>query len=558
MKKIILAALLILALAFSSTACDKIVENTDFVFSLLPDGTYEVSLHKSNTSEVIEIPDSHDGKPVTAIGINGFANSETVKEIIVPDSINTIKFRSFANCPNLTRVFIGKGVEKFEKSLTAFGVMSDSTSLNGYFAGSDKVDGSFVVSGSVGANLNTSDKVAAFSISMSADGDAFVGCTGLVSIEVDADNPSFTSIDGNLYSKDAETLIKYAPGKKETSFIIPESVKRLDQNAFANSATLEEVTIPAGFAGVSSSDSSDKSDNPFATAFPGCVKLTEIKIDPKNDKYTAIDGNVYSKDGETFVYYAVGKTETSFTIPGGVKAIGDSAFSAGLSDVYATSVKYDTTTNDTSFSGGVDSAFVSNAATPQNALKLTEIIIPEGVVSIGAFAFAGCADLANLSIPSSIEYISADALSACKKLNYTVKDGLKYLGNKDNPYLVAAGFESKEFSDVVIDASARIILAQAFAKKSEIITVEIPEGVVFIGANAFSDCNHLERVILPTSVKAIGNSAFYGCKNLEVISYLGSSSDFEKIDIDTKNDSDKEPTFPWDKVTVGVPYSSPF
>ena len=47
-------------------------------------------------------------------------------------------------------------------------------------------------------------------------------CETLIEIEVDENNANYKSIDGNLYTKDGKTIVRHAPGKKETSFVIPD------------------------------------------------------------------------------------------------------------------------------------------------------------------------------------------------------------------------------------------------------------------------------------------------------------------------------------------------
>ncbi len=72
---------------------------------------------------------------------------------------------------------------------------------------------------------------------------AFRDCTSLMSINVDASNPFFSSIDGLLYSKDGSTLVKCPPavvGK----ITIPSGTSTLAQFAFTFCLSLNEVSLP--------------------------------------------------------------------------------------------------------------------------------------------------------------------------------------------------------------------------------------------------------------------------------------------------------------------------
>ena len=56
-------------------------------------------------------------------------------------------------------------------------------------------------------------------------------------------NTKYTSLDGNVYSKDETTLLIYAIGKQDKSFIIPSKLTTIGEWAFANSSNLEEVVF---------------------------------------------------------------------------------------------------------------------------------------------------------------------------------------------------------------------------------------------------------------------------------------------------------------------------
>lgn len=95
---------------------------------------------------------------------------------------------------------------------------------------------------------------------------AFNECTSLTNIYVDENNIAYCSIDGNLYSKDGMRLIKYAIGKKATSFTIPNVVTSISDWAFAHCGNLTNVTI-----GNSVTSIGDR-------AFWGCDSLTNVTI----------------------------------------------------------------------------------------------------------------------------------------------------------------------------------------------------------------------------------------------------------------------------------------
>ena len=66
--------------------------------------------------------------------------------------------------------------------------------------------------------------------------------------------------------------------------------------------------------------------NNLALALYQYIGVNEIAVKADNPNYKTIDGNLYSKDGKTFIQYAAGKTETEFMVPHGVTVVGFSSF----------------------------------------------------------------------------------------------------------------------------------------------------------------------------------------------------------------------------------------
>ena len=71
---------------------------------------------------------------------------------------------------------------------------------------------------------------------------AFEGCDSLTAINVDAENPYYTSVDGVLFDKDCTELI-WCPLKNVDTYTVPETVAYIWEYAFSNS-DVEVITIP--------------------------------------------------------------------------------------------------------------------------------------------------------------------------------------------------------------------------------------------------------------------------------------------------------------------------
>lgn len=150
----------------------------------------------------------------------------------------------------------------------------------------------------------------------------------------------------------------FAGGSKFTSITIPEGVTSIGWGAFYGCSSLKSIAIPEGvtnigddiFYGCSSliSISIPKSVTSISrSAFFQCSSLMDLRVDVDNVRYSFEDGILY--DNKTSVIYCIMSKSGSVSIPEGVTSIGDFAFGSCSS--------------------------------------LTSITIPESVTSIGGYAF---------------------------------------------------------------------------------------------------------------------------------------------------------------------------
>ncbi len=68
-------------------------------------------------ANIINVPDSVDGKPVIEIRGYFLRGSDNVLEINVPDTITEISEQAFALCTNLEKLTMGNDVQKIGQSL---------------------------------------------------------------------------------------------------------------------------------------------------------------------------------------------------------------------------------------------------------------------------------------------------------------------------------------------------------------------------------------------------------------------------------------------------------
>ena len=154
-----------------------------------------------------------------------------------------------------------------------------------------------------------------------------------------------------------------------------------------------------------------------------------------------------------------------------------------------------------------DNAFRDNTT-------VTSLIIPEGVTSIGSYAFYNT-KLSSVAMPDSLVTISDYAFYRAELVSVVIPDGVVSIGNY--AFAVDPMYYNWLLETVVIGNSVTTIGNYAFRGCRGITSLVIGEKVVTIGESAFSDCNKLTSITIPDSVTTIGSSAFSGCSGLTSI-----------------------------------------
>lgn len=154
-----------------------------------------------------------------------------------------------------------------------------------------------------------------------------------------------------------------------------------------------------------------------------------------------------------------------------------------------------------------------------------DVVIPETieyervvchVVSIGEYALAGCTNLTNVTIPSSVTTIGSGAFINCTDLvSITIPNSVTIIGGN-------AFSECSSLTSINIPNSVTSIEDGLFYGCANLASITIPNSVTSIGGYAFSECSSLTSITIPNSVTSLGESPFYGCSNLTSIT-IGNS-----------------------------------
>ena len=164
---------------------------------------------------------------------------------------------------------------------------------------------------------------------------------------------------------------------------------------------------------------------------------------------------------------------------------------------------------------------------------IEEVIIPEGVERIGAYAFAGLTALKKITLPSTLTMIDKGAFYGCTSLTEVVGiENVKFFNqgaffdcaltgsiSLDSAVAIAdqAFAGNKNLKEVSMAASTQSVSAYAFYGNESLSKVTIAAEKIKLGAYAFSGCKALTDIKINASV--IPTGAFSGCtvlKNVEI------------------------------------------
>lgn len=119
------------------------------------------------------------------------------------------------------------------------------------------------------------------------------------------------------------------------------------------------------------------------------------------------------------------------------------------------------------------------------------------------------------TIPSDITAIGSGAFKKSNVLSVNIPNSVTSIG-------MSAFAGCSNLSSILIPSSVNIIEESTFLDCNSLTSVTLPNSITSIGNYAFGRCSSLTSIIIPDGVTSIGRSAFEGCSNLSSI-YIPSS-----------------------------------
>lgn len=275
-----------------------------------------------------------------------------IKKVIIEDGITSINMNAFSNCNNLIDIQLADSVERIENSP----YMSYLT---------------------IPWFQNQPDGIVYLNdIALKWKGD--IPTQSEIRIK-----DGTKTIGSNFFRPDGVAGPLLIGDSRNVSVVLPNSVTTIEEEAFTNCSWLKQITIPKSVTAIGEN------------AFKSCYDLYILcEKDSAAQRYA---------EKEKIAYGLIDGTEKDNTISG----------SAG---------KIKWTLNRLTRVLKVDCVGVmpdfSGVDTPWNNIKtyIKSVVLPEGLTTIGSYAFQDCTNLTNINIPETVTKIGAFAFNRCYSL----------------------------------------------------------------------------------------------------------------------------------------------
>ena len=330
---------------------------------------------------------------------------------------------------------------------------------------------------------------------------AFDACDSLEWIEVSEKNPYYMTVDGVLYSKDGNTIIRYPEKKRAVSFAIPDYVTTVGENAFNRCRNLTEVLF--------SENVTELQDKSFAyctnlqkinlpafmrtignAVFADCYCLKEFRADGNQYHWIVENGVLFREESDRLFLkqFPLGKEMDEYTVDRDVCKIAERAFSCAA---FLRKIKTDICQNFYQSDAGVlYSKDMKRLIYYPSRKEGTFFDMPDCVETICNSSVKQNRCLKKVLCSRSLQLIERHALEECSSLEKIVFRGCALRRIEWSAFCDCIKLEEVDFSK------------QCLLKE--------------ISSFSFLNCSSMRKVSLPPSAPVIRKGAFKNCALLRI------------------------------------------
>lgn len=466
------------------------------------------------------------GESVTTIKSDAFSGCTALQSIVIPSGVDSIEMAVFTGCTNLQSV-------RLEEGATVIGeyMFLECTSLSNV-----ELPSTLTTIGN-GAFKQCALETVSLPASVDSIGEyAFQNCTALKSVELPAGLKALsmyvfngcTSL-GSIVLPDGLETIGYSAFSNctaMTSITMGDKIKSVGDGAFVNCEALTDVCYKGSLSGWMRidmlADTYPEETCPLSFA-------SRLYVDYGTDNQQIVTDLVVPEDITTVKDYAFAgyKGLTSAVFPAHVKEIGREAFSyctqlaqaeihaqriGGYAFFYCNRLKNVVIGKEVNFIGAMSFNYVNPTQTQYEGTldewcRIYNTLAQEGL-SLGDYAFQGCAKLADINLSASLAGIGTGAFDGTAWLN-AQPDGVVYLSTFAYKY---KGTMAEGTTLALLDGTTDVC-GRAFNNCWNLAGIDLPESLKTIGKEAFSGTGLLS-VSLPSRIDSTGEGAFSGCDKL--------------------------------------------
>ena len=433
-----------------------------FNFTLLDDGTYEIAVKNDKDftdfdfSGEYGLPYEHNGKPVSKIGAYGFAH-----------------FQNLGDLTGLTYLYVPESV----KVVDAYAFMQQEIG-EVEFAGLEEIYSlAFLYSNAIVKLPETVNYIEPYAFfSFGEFPEAMTSFDGKIVLSDDC-KAYYQDKRGGIYTGNGETLVYFgrstADGESYSSYSIPDGVKYIYPAVFYMEYNLESIVFKGDIDTIGSACFYSSGISEYD--FRGTVRKIEGSETVYQTKGSASEENLKELRQGAFSHsYAISQSD-SFTLPSGLKYIGDNTFfDTGIKEVRLDGVEYvgfmafwadasywklDTivVTNSDKYYSYEDKALIERGTGPEyngkagdtfmvyasclsgvsgkELLENTDkyvtdtFCVPDGVTAFHPYAFFEANFIRHLVLPEGVRSLPAGFLSSGGSI-YVCDDDGNFLGEK--------------------------------------------------------------------------------------------------------------------------------